>query len=321
MDITVVGAGIAGLAAAEELDRRGASVLLLDKGRGPGGRTSTRRGDETSFDHGAPYIEPGDPRFAGAVSRWEAEGVVARWSPNRAVISGGLARAVEGGGRLYVGVPGMNAMVRHLSRGRDVRYNVRVVAVEETAGGVQCTTEDGSTHRSDAVVITAPPVQALDLLREVPSELRLIDHAAMSPCWTVMLSLVRRLEFPFDLAEGGEGLLARVIRNTSKPGRADREDWVLQATPRWTQEHLEEQPESIIAALTAAFESLVQDDVEISHAAAHRWRYAHAARPLGRPGLSSGNLYFAGDWVGEGGLQGAFLSGLEVADRLMPVRT
>lgn len=57
MRIAVIGAGIAGLACADELRRHDHPVTLFDKGRGPGGRMSTRRLDtpagQASFDHGA----------------------------------------------------------------------------------------------------------------------------------------------------------------------------------------------------------------------------------------------------------------------------
>ena len=60
MRIGIVGAGMAGLACAEELTRLGHAVLLFDKGRGPGGRMSTRRiqtsAGEAYFDHGAQYF-------------------------------------------------------------------------------------------------------------------------------------------------------------------------------------------------------------------------------------------------------------------------
>ncbi|MFX9626906.1 FAD-dependent oxidoreductase, partial [Acinetobacter baumannii] len=52
--IGIIGAGIAGLTCGEALVRAGHSVRLFDKGRGPGGRMSTRRlqttAGEAQFD-------------------------------------------------------------------------------------------------------------------------------------------------------------------------------------------------------------------------------------------------------------------------------
>jgi len=83
MRIGIVGAGMAGLACAEELTRHGHAVLLFDKGRGPGGRMSTRRiqtsAGEAYFDHGAQYFTVRDDAFRRQVAGWASEGVAAAW--------------------------------------------------------------------------------------------------------------------------------------------------------------------------------------------------------------------------------------------------
>ncbi|MGA8880775.1 MAG: FAD-dependent oxidoreductase, partial [Azonexus sp.] len=54
--LALIGAGIAGLSCATALQQAGLKVSLFDKGRGPGGRMSTRRGDDWQCDHGAQYF-------------------------------------------------------------------------------------------------------------------------------------------------------------------------------------------------------------------------------------------------------------------------
>ena len=55
--VAIVGAGVAGLAAARRLAGHGIPVTVLEKSRGLGGRCATRRvrtgSDELRFDHGA----------------------------------------------------------------------------------------------------------------------------------------------------------------------------------------------------------------------------------------------------------------------------
>ena len=76
VDILVVGAGMAGLAAARHLRQAGCQVLLVDKGRRPGGRLATRSLGSGVFDHGAQYFTARDPYFQQRVDRWEHAGWV-----------------------------------------------------------------------------------------------------------------------------------------------------------------------------------------------------------------------------------------------------
>ncbi|MFP5379861.1 MAG: FAD-dependent oxidoreductase, partial [Vicinamibacteria bacterium] len=83
MRILVVGAGVAGLAAARRLVDGGHDVHVVDKGRAPGGRVATRRvlsaSDVFQFDHGAQYFTARDPRFVEQVAAWDAAGVIRPW--------------------------------------------------------------------------------------------------------------------------------------------------------------------------------------------------------------------------------------------------
>ena len=53
--VAIIGAGIAGLTAAEALSRGGFNVVVWDKGARPGGRASSRVREAFEFDHGAQY--------------------------------------------------------------------------------------------------------------------------------------------------------------------------------------------------------------------------------------------------------------------------
>ena len=112
MRIGIVGAGMAGLAFAEGLAGQGHEVVLFDKGRGPGGRMSTRRmptsAGEAHFDHGAQYFTVRDESFRRRVDAWIVDGVAAAWP--------------SAGSEAYVGVPAMNAPVRHMANGQTVHW-------------------------------------------------------------------------------------------------------------------------------------------------------------------------------------------------------
>ena len=55
-DVLIIGAGLAGLMAANSLKEQGWQVTLVDKGRSVGGRLATRRIGPGRADHGTQFF-------------------------------------------------------------------------------------------------------------------------------------------------------------------------------------------------------------------------------------------------------------------------
>ena len=79
-DVIIVGAGIAGLAAAQQLTASGLKVCVLEKSRGVGGRLATRRittlHGEVLVDHGAQYFTCRSLAFQEVLAPLLAQGTV-----------------------------------------------------------------------------------------------------------------------------------------------------------------------------------------------------------------------------------------------------
>ena len=74
-DVLIIGAGLAGLSAANKLKHAGHNVLIIDKGRGIGGRLAGRRIGDASFDHGAQFFTAREASFKATVEGWIEAGV------------------------------------------------------------------------------------------------------------------------------------------------------------------------------------------------------------------------------------------------------
>jgi predicted NAD/FAD-dependent oxidoreductase len=89
--IAIIGAGLAGAAAGRSLQEAGHQVTLFDKGRGPGGRMSTRRMETAlgtvRLDHGAQFFTVRGEGLTKAVAGWTAAGACAPWSRSPALPS------------------------------------------------------------------------------------------------------------------------------------------------------------------------------------------------------------------------------------------
>lgn len=315
MRIAVIGAGIAGLACSDVLRRYDHPVTLFDKGRGPGGRMSTRRLDtpvgEATFDHGAQYFTACDPAFLVQVEQWERIGLAARWP--------------AAGPDAWVGLPTMNALARHLATGLDVLSNARVGAISRSGGGRgeaaqwHLQVEDSVQGPFNAVVVALPAEQAATVL--APWDDDFAAHARTTPsrsCWTAMAAFADRLPIDDDLLQH-RGPIQWAARNSAKPGRTRPESWVIQAGPDWSDAHLEGQPDTILADLLGAFSAAIGLPLPpLLVAQAHRWRYARS----GSAGLAllwnqALRLGVCGDWLLGPRVECAWLSGTRLAAAML----
>lgn len=321
--VTVVGAGIAGLAAARELRERGLEVRTIEKSRGLGGRCATRRVQGLRFDHGAQYFTVRSPRFESILPSLRATGQVAIWNPRIVRLRGDRTVEPTRAEERYVGVPGMSALGHALAGDLPVIRSARIESLRaHPGGGWTVLTEAGDGHGpSDGLILTCPAPQAASLLAPVAPELAArCASVVMQPCWAAMAAFPTPLAAEFDAAFVEDECLAWVSRDSSKPGRPGIPDcWTLHATYEWSVRHLEEDPGRVAAALLdRLFELTGQVRREAGTLLAHRWRFARpdAGAPPGLHTDEAARIVVTGDWTIGARIEDAFISGVRAADAM-----
>lgn len=319
IDTIVVGAGWSGLTAAARLASGGRSVVVVEKSRGPGGRSATRREGGFVFDHGAQYLTARSDAFASQVEAWSGAGLLAPWRPELAVVGERPAAAGRPPAQRWVGVGGMNAVLRRLAGGLDCRWRWRATDMAFDGRCWQVRSAAGESLAARTVLVTAPPAQSAALLgREHPLSARL-DSVEMQPCWAVMLGFEEAPGASFEAAFVNEGPLSWIARNDSKAGSVSAPAWVGHASAEWSRKHLESAPAEVARLLSAAMGQVHPALGEpASFCAAHRWRFAMASAPMEGPILSddAGKLVIAGDWCAGERIEGAWISGVAAARRI-----
>lgn len=317
----VIGGGLSGLQTANILNQSGYAVKVFEKSRGPGGRISTRREGEWRFDHGAPFFTVRNPVFANQVDAWRQVGIVDMWQGKSVEIKSGKIVAEQNPPQRYVGVPAMNALAKNLARNCLIEYKRRITTLEKSNHLWRLYDETGKhTGDFELLILSVPPAQALDLLPDHLPLINSIKSVKMQPCWSVMLVSESPLPLPFDLAVSEDNVFSRIINNSSKPRRGEGQCWVLQASAQWSQDHIEDNPQTAAETLYSELGKMFGlQNPETLFLKAHRWRYAVPDNPLNEGAVfdRDNQLGICGDWLLQSDLEGAYLSGRLLADMIL----
>lgn len=320
--IAIIGSGMAGLSAAHALAAAGLAVHLFDKSRGSGGRMSSKRSEVGDLDLGAQYFTARDRRFVETVQQWQANGWLDEWKPTLYQSQAGELTLSPDTQLRFIGVPRMSALTRNLLGELPVTFACRITEVFRGEQHWHLQDSDGQSHGPfSKVIIAIPAPQATALLSTAPKLAASVASVAMEPVWAVALAFEKPLNTPVEGCFVQDSPLDWLSRNRSKPGRAEQPDvWVLHASSQWSRQHLDLPRETVIEQLRCAFAELIGCAVpEADFSLAHRWLYARPAQAhqwgaLADPDLG---LYACGDWCLSGRVEGAWLSGQEVARRLL----
>lgn len=300
-DVLIIGAGISGITLARTLTAAGRQCVVVDKGRGVGGRMSTRRRDDLRFDHGAQFITVRDQRVQRIFDDLVSDGIAREWFR-----ADGIPR--------YCGTQGMSRIVSALAEGCDVRTDTEVqsVAHDGTLWTITCT--NGEVFTAAIVVSSAPVPQTLQILDN--GNVELDDHvrpqleaivyerciaalvACTSPCD------VRSIQHP-DVAYVGD--------NFDK-GISPLPSYTIHGTPEFS-ERMWDADRSAVAthlarcAFGEALEGVTVVDV-------HGWKFS---RPLTTSpttfvqALVHPSLILIGDAFGGPRVEGAIISALDAS--------
>ncbi len=291
-------------------------LVVLDKGRGVGGRMATRRIGEATFDHGAQFVTTHTHEFAATVEGWVEAGVASPWFRGRI---GPEGLTGDDGHTRFRGTVSMNAVAKHLARGLDVRTATRVASLAHDDRSWRVVLDDGGRLDADAVVVTAPVPQALDLLAAgavvlSPGDADALSRIRYDPC----LALMAPLDGPSGLAGPGavnpaDGPIDWMADNQLK-GVSQAPAVTIHATADFSLAHWESDDRVVVDELLAVARlasAPLPGAVQIQ-----RWRYAKPSVAHAEPCLLAAHLptlVFAGDAFGGAKVEGAALSGVAAA--------
>lgn len=325
--VLIVGAGLAGLTAANELRGREVGdrpieVTVVDKGRSPGGRLATRRIGEATVDHGAQFFTVRSEAFRSRVDRWLEAGVAEEWCRGFDPVDGYPRYRIAGG---------MNRLARHLTDALPAgtvatrhQANAIIGGPDRWAVTYEAGTRD--VDEADAVIATPPVPQIVEILRAgaaLPTgELgRRLESMAYHKVLAVLTVLDRSpgLAEPGALQRPDHPVFSFVADNQAKGISA-----VPSVTFHLSHARSAELWDRTDGEVLAAVEDELRGTIgvaAVTDVQVKRWRYAGPVDPAPEDSLVIGErpgpLVVAGDGFAGAKVEGAFRSGLDAARQIL----
>lgn len=322
--IAIIGAGLSGLTVAHTLKTQ-ATITIFEKARGVSGRMSTRRAEPYFFDHGAQFFTAKTTHFQTFLAPLISAGIIKRWDANFVEMNHKTITKKQQWNDSYphyVGVPGMNAIAKHLGQGLDVRLQTRVQSLTKQQDQWLLHDEHGNELGTyNWVIITAPAEQTAALL---PADLAFyptIQSTTMAACFSLMLGFQEPLPIAFDAALVRNADISWISVNSSKPGRNSPFCLLVHSSNQWADQHIDDNREDVMIHLKNHTSEILGHDVNTAHhQAIHGWRYANITKQTGETHYidKAQHIGVCGDWLIQGRVEAAFTSGFDLANTILP---
>ncbi len=319
--IAVIGAGLSGITVARSLEND-AEVTIFEKSRGVGGRMATRRNGPHAFDHGAQYFTIRSQEFKAFIQPLIESGIIAPWEAQHAQYDGSQIVDTDRwktGESRYVGVPGMNSVVKHLSNGITILRNTRITSLTKEEKWILKDEQDQRHGEFDWVISTIPAPQAKLLLPPTASYYADIAAVSMRSCFAVMLGFADPPPITHQVIHIKNADISWIALNSHKPGRANTHTVVIHSSEEYAEAHSNADHDKISKHLCSEVQRITGIALDSAiHTAVHLWRYANNATREPLPVFIDYDLQLAscGDWCCGGRVEGAFTSSYRIVQEI-----
>ncbi len=313
-DVIVVGAGMAGLAAARQVQAAGHTVTVLDKSRGVGGRLATRRIGDAVLDHGAQFFTVRGDSFSGLVDEAAKAGAVAEWC---------RGFGEEDGYARWRGDAGMTSLAKWMAQPLDVQLANHVHAISVGSDGVRVVDATGTTLAlGNHAIVTAPIPQILTMFGHgdvAPGSS--LEQSLRATSYFATLALLAVVNGPTNVAEPGgmqfETGPFTFIADNQRKGISPVQALTFHAAHEYSLRRYDDDDETVHGELLAMAAPWL-GEATVVESQLKKWRYAGPVKPLTNRteviAAGAHTIALAGDAFGGPKIEGAFNSGQAAAD-------
>ena len=190
VDVVIIGAGIAGLAAAHALIQSGLTVTVVEARDRVGGRLLSRRISDTSaLDLGATWFWPGEARVEELVRELRVKVFPQHLSGDAIYHDHGGSKRIDGNSidvpavRFATGADTLSIGLAHLLPSGIIRLSCPVDRIDATGERVIASTKNGAVSAPHCI-LAVPPALAVSHIEFAPAlPDRVAGLAAITPVW------------------------------------------------------------------------------------------------------------------------------------------
>ena len=295
----IIGSGFSSAVLTKVLDQN-SNLLIYDKSRGPGGRSSTRRVEHIGlFDHGLQYISPTIKEFDFFLNQ-NLKSSIKEWSGNFRIFEDN--KTIDS--KKYIGKLGNNSFVKDLLSTK-VEYLKELVGLERRNNKWTLQFKDKDTQDCERLILTIPLEQCQKITNSL--NLNLNFEGSMEPNLTAMIAFNKPLKIPFNGIKFQKNPILGWAGNESSKLRIGNnknlELWTLQSSLDFAKKYCHiyrDKKEEVLKLMIQEFLNLFEiKNVEISHKDIHGWLYAFKIKDFFNKFYWNKdiNLGICGDWM------------------------
>tara|TARA_B100001769_G_C22111300_1_gene601228 strand:- start:3763 stop:4746 length:984 start_codon:yes stop_codon:yes gene_type:complete len=320
MKIAIIGSGMSAITLAKNLTNDN-SITLFEKSKSVGGRVSTRRSESYEFDHGAQFFTAKSRDFKNFIAPVIKKNIIQRWDARFAEFKNNkILRQHTWDSEYphYVGVPGMNNILKYLSTDLNIILNCEIQNISKDKNGRWNLFNINGENLGDYdwVISTAPAFQSAKILPTIYKYHDQLLKKKMLGCFSLMLGFKEPLSLSWDAALVSEADISWISVNSSKPNRSGGFSLLVHSTNAWAEKNINEEPEKVKNYLSEVTSKIIGYDTKLAdHIDIHAWKYANIKKQ-DEPSLLidyENKLASCGDWLIHGRIESAFKSGLMLA--------
>lgn len=336
--ILIVGAGLVGSITANGLIKylQNYSIKVWDKAKGAGGRLSTSRSPTNGLctaDLGAQYFSISDEylfRNKAFISPLINDKIIDHVN---AKIEN--ANQTSDAVKHFVATNGTSSLIHYYLKTipkRDLQFSHKVVSINEENGKFLVETESGDACLAEAVLLTMPIPQMLEIngsVRELIHENKLLSKVKYSSRFALVWFYDSNITFP-NIDWGCKYLDHEVFRfisidNHKRNKKDEPTAVVFHTNVKFGSEYIDKHLSEVENVLSKSAKELFPDWPAPSAVKYHKWRYSQVTEPYsGNRGCLtlkySPMLVLGGDGFTKSNIEGCFLSAKSIIDTVIALK-